>query len=56
MWTNNNELFEDWIRGERGRRGGGGEEEREEMNVVGDIMFIVGGNNILFLRFPGSDF
>ena len=29
IWTNNTELFEEWIRGGRGRRGGKGEEEKE---------------------------
>jgi hypothetical protein len=55
IWTKDIELFEDWIKGGRGRRGGRGREEKE-VNVVGDIMFIVGGKNLLLSRFPGSDF
>jgi hypothetical protein len=54
-------MFEDWIRGGRGRRGGRGMrggrgEEEKEVNAVGDIMFIVGGKILLFARFLGSDF
>ena len=48
-------MCEDWIRGGRGRRVGRGE-EKEEVNVVGDIMFIVGGKYLLLSRYPDSDF
>ena len=54
--TKDNEVFEDWIGSGRGRRGGREGEEKEEVNVVGDIMFIVGGKILLFSRLPCSDY